>query len=163
VTDMRQALEAALLANPDDLASHMAYADWLSEQGDPRGEFIQVQLALEDQGKPAQERMKLRLREQELLDAHQREWLGGLAPALLDDRKISEYRRSHNLISRCRWERGWLEDLYLWRIDLPTARALADCPAARLLRRFRIDYCGYDEYEAEPGDGIPEGSEYPNL
>src|SRR5262249_27001983 len=32
---MREALESALVEKPDDLASHMAYADYLSEQGDP--------------------------------------------------------------------------------------------------------------------------------
>src|SRR4051794_26565484 len=32
---LREALEEALAANPDDLASHMAYADWLSEQANP--------------------------------------------------------------------------------------------------------------------------------
>jgi uncharacterized protein (TIGR02996 family) len=42
----RAALETALFDHPDDLATHMAYADLLREQGDPRGEFIQVQLAL---------------------------------------------------------------------------------------------------------------------
>src|SRR5262245_7054655 len=47
---MRAALESALIENPDDLASDRAYADYLSEQGDPRGEFIQVQLALEEEG-----------------------------------------------------------------------------------------------------------------
>src|SRR5436190_8729649 len=31
---LREALEEALAASPDDLASHMAYADWLSEQSD---------------------------------------------------------------------------------------------------------------------------------
>ena len=36
--------------------SHSAYADYLMEQGDPRGEFIQVQLALEDPSRPAAER-----------------------------------------------------------------------------------------------------------
>jgi uncharacterized protein (TIGR02996 family) len=164
MSDMRQALEGALFAGPDDLASHMAYADFLAERGDPRGEFIQVQLALEDEGKPAKERMKLQQREQDLLHAHQREWLGGLAPALLDEKNITPYRREKDLTSRCRWARGWVDDLYLWRLDLPTARALADCPATRLLRRLRIDYCGYDsKYQAEPADGIPEGSEYPNL
>src|SRR5581483_12257097 len=45
---LRQAMEQSLAANPDDLATHMAYADHLVELGDPRGEFIQVQLALED-------------------------------------------------------------------------------------------------------------------
>src|SRR5262245_32071776 len=44
-----KALENAIFANPDDLGAHAAYADWLIEQGDSRGEFIQVQLALEDE------------------------------------------------------------------------------------------------------------------
>src|SRR4051812_15966193 len=37
----RDSLEAALVENPDDDAAHMAYADHLHDQGDPRGEFIQ--------------------------------------------------------------------------------------------------------------------------
>src|SRR2546425_1209332 len=45
---LRRSLEDALAEDPDDLATHMAYADHLVELGDPRGEFIQVQLALED-------------------------------------------------------------------------------------------------------------------
>src|SRR5262249_29160529 len=32
-----KALEAAIYANPDDTAARMAYADYLNEQGDPRG------------------------------------------------------------------------------------------------------------------------------
>src|SRR5437762_3072073 len=79
----RAALEDALQENPDDLAAHAAYADLLTEQGDPRGEFISVQLALEDPTRPAAERDRLRRRERELLDAHEREWLGELAPLLL--------------------------------------------------------------------------------
>jgi uncharacterized protein (TIGR02996 family) len=164
MSDMRQALEEALFANPDDLASHMAYGDWLAEQGDPRGEFIQVQLALEDEGKPADERKTLQQREQELLASHESEWLGALAPSLLDRKNISRYLRQHGVVNRWRWARGWVEDLYLCALYLPTARALADCPATRLLRRLHVDYCGYvSDYQAEPGDGIPEGSEYPNL
>ena len=54
---LREALEEALAASPDDLASHMAYADWLSEQpakaDQARGEFVRVQLALEDEKKSA--------------------------------------------------------------------------------------------------------------
>ena len=40
-------LEAALAANPDDRASYRAYADWLTERGDPQGEAIA--LALKDE------------------------------------------------------------------------------------------------------------------
>src|SRR5947209_6035053 len=81
-SSLREALEQALVAHPDDLASHMAYADWLGEQEDPalrdRGEFIRVQLALEDESRPAAERKKLQRQEQKLLDARAREWLGDL-------------------------------------------------------------------------------------
>src|SRR6516165_11926443 len=64
---LQRSLEEALVENPDDLAAHSAYADYLSEQGDPGGELIQVQLALEDAGRPAEERKQLRKREAELL------------------------------------------------------------------------------------------------
>src|SRR5581483_4800010 len=39
-----EAFERALADDPDDLAGWSAYADYLAEQGDPRGEFMQVQL-----------------------------------------------------------------------------------------------------------------------
>src|SRR5579872_2767624 len=64
-SSMREALETALVADPNDLANHMAYADWLAEQGDPRGEFIQIQLALEDPNKSPKERKPLLKREKE--------------------------------------------------------------------------------------------------
>ena len=41
---MREAFEEALAADPDDRATHAAYADWLSEQQSEsdraRGEFV---------------------------------------------------------------------------------------------------------------------------
>src|SRR3954471_22142254 len=85
---MRRAFEEALVAEPDNLGHHAAYADWLSEQDDPgdraRGEFIAVQLRLEDDSLPKNEREQLRQREGQLLQRYQRRWLSGLAPFLLD-------------------------------------------------------------------------------
>ena len=66
------AFEMALQANPDDLAGWCAYADYLAEQGDPRGEFMQTQLALEDENRSKEERDLLKAREAEL---HAREAL----------------------------------------------------------------------------------------
>jgi uncharacterized protein (TIGR02996 family) len=77
---MRAAFERAILENPDDRGTFAAYADWLFDQGDPRGELMQVQLALEEEGRDPDERTRLRQRETELLAAHQAEWLGALAP-----------------------------------------------------------------------------------
>ena len=44
-----EAFEKGLVAEPHDLGRWCAYADWLAERGDPRGDFMQVQLALEDE------------------------------------------------------------------------------------------------------------------
>jgi uncharacterized protein (TIGR02996 family) len=67
-------------AYPDDDAQRLIFADWLDEEGDPRGRFIRVQLALANDDCP--ERQKLQAEEQALLDAHHTEWeapLRGLA------------------------------------------------------------------------------------
>src|SRR5215211_1834830 len=42
-TPLQHSLEEAIVEAPDDLAVHSAYADYLMERGDPRGELIQVQ------------------------------------------------------------------------------------------------------------------------
>ena len=67
ISTERKALEAALLAHPDEIAAHSAYADLLVEEGNPRGEFIQVQLALEDPARSREERETLAKREAESL------------------------------------------------------------------------------------------------
>src|SRR5262249_54958968 len=63
---LRRALEEALAADPEDVATHAAYADLLMERGDPldaaRGELVRVQLALEDPACPPEERDALRCR-----------------------------------------------------------------------------------------------------
>jgi uncharacterized protein (TIGR02996 family) len=99
-------LEAALVANPDDLAAHGAYADWLLEQGDPRGEFIGVQIDLEQEGRPARERKKLQKREKALLKKHGRAWLCDLAPFLIDQQGIPDYRRNAGHSHEFRFRRG---------------------------------------------------------
>jgi len=55
------ALEAAILRDPDDLASYAVYGDWLVEQGDPRGELIATQLAADATGDPELRRAALRV------------------------------------------------------------------------------------------------------
>ena len=61
-------LLAAVHADPFDLAARAVYADALQDAGDPRGEFIALQLA----GKATQ-------REKTLLKDHRKRWLGPLA------------------------------------------------------------------------------------
>src|SRR6516162_906561 len=102
MSDTRAALEEAIADNFDDVAAHAAYADLLTEQGDPRGEFTQVQLALEDPKRPAAERKRLRQRERALLKEHADEWVGPLG-ALLDNEPAYSFAR------------GWLDQLTIRR------------------------------------------------
>jgi uncharacterized protein (TIGR02996 family) len=69
-------LLAAVYANPDDDAPRSVYADWLQERGDPRGEFIALQLE-KSPTKEAQARIR------ELLKKHERAWLGPIEPPVL--------------------------------------------------------------------------------
>src|SRR5581483_8802512 len=100
---LQQSLEAALVEDPDDLAAHSAYADYLMEQGDPRGEFIQVQLALEDPGRSAEERNQLLNRERALLEQHGRQWLGDLGRFLVGDWSGPDQPYHYQ------FARGWLD------------------------------------------------------
>jgi uncharacterized protein (TIGR02996 family) len=156
--NVREALEEALVEGPDDLAAHMAYADYLTEQGDPRGEYIRVQLALEDEGKAAAGRKKLQQRESELLKRHGREWLGELAAFLLDQKGIQHGWLGKDAYEYRMW-RGWLYRLECGRLSLECARALARAPQVRLLRELIVKRQEYDvPADAGPVEGLPEGS-----
>src|SRR5262245_46053167 len=72
-----QAFLDDIVANPDDDAPRLVYADWLDEHGDPhRAEFIRAQCerARLDADDPRADRL-LR-RERALLKAHGADWTG---------------------------------------------------------------------------------------
>lgn len=68
-------LLAAIYEHPDDDGPRLVYADWLQERGDPRGEFIALQVRGELDAAGAK-------RERELLKQHGKAWLGPLAKVL---------------------------------------------------------------------------------
>jgi uncharacterized protein (TIGR02996 family) len=74
----RAQLLAAVLADPANLAARAIYADALQEAGDPRGEFIALQLG----------RRRTR-RERELLVAHREAWLGSIAGVLAESSQFA--------------------------------------------------------------------------
>jgi uncharacterized protein (TIGR02996 family) len=153
---LREALEAALVENPDDLGTHAAYADHLQEEGDPRGEFIQVQLALEDESVSPAQRKKLLAQEAALLKAHAKEWLGDLAPHLLAPKK--KKKEYSDPTYSYQFRRGWLDTVEARTYQLDFTRALAHAPQIRLLRCLYLN----EDYYQEPGsyevgdDPIPE-------
>ena len=69
-------LIAQIYANPDDDGPRAVLADYLSNRGDPRGEFIALQL-LAKLGKPERARLAA------LLGDHKKAWLGELADIML--------------------------------------------------------------------------------
>ena len=146
---LRYALEAALVENPDDLATHYAYADYLQEQGDPRGEFIQVQLALERAGKTGEERQRLKSRERRLLAEHRRHWLGELADELLGP--THERRKRTDRPYQISFARGWLHSIirpdprsprfrFTFEPGVGLGRLISRAAEARLLRELVLSF-----------------------
>jgi hypothetical protein len=84
----------------------MVFADAMIELGDPRGEFVQLQLQRDASAVQ-------RRREKELLAAHRRAWLGEL----------------QHIIRRCEFERGFLASCELIPDNRELARRLAGRPA----------------------------------
>jgi uncharacterized protein (TIGR02996 family) len=141
---LRDALESALVENPDDLTTHYAYADYLQEQSDPRGEFIQLQLALEDPQRTEAEKQKLQARVKELLWEYEREWLGTLADDLFPHNHDIPWA-SPKLPIEYQFSRGWLDSLALRESNAHRHRAylgslLCLAPEARLLRKLVLEY-----------------------
>jgi uncharacterized protein (TIGR02996 family) len=68
----------AVLAEPEDDAVRLIYADWLEERGDPRGPFVRAQVRLA--GLPEDDPARPDLDEQarDLLREHEEEWAAGL-------------------------------------------------------------------------------------
>lgn len=153
---LQQSLEAALAENPDDLAAHSAYADYLMEQGDPRGEFIQVQLALEDPRRNASERAGLQAREKDLLKKHGKRWLGDVGRFLFG--KWSGPNKPYHY----QFARGWLDSVRTLPFPEEIIASLAKSPEARLLRRLEVVYdmryhpFDFDEVMAGPSEALTE-------
>jgi len=137
---LRDVLEAAIVENPDDLAAHMAYADHLHDLGDPRGELIQVQLALDDASRPAEERRRLQAREKELLK--------GLADAIVGKGLVAVRALDphHGIGLRTKIARGWLDDVEVASLAEALSVELACAPEARLLRRLAVLYLLREEF-----------------
>lgn len=147
-------LENAILADPDDLAARCAYADWLYEHADPRGEFIQLQLALEDETVNTAKRKDLQKREKALIKKHQGEWLGSLGPILEKNPTVHPEDLHANVTNyHYRFARGFLDTLHIAQLTLALARALRAGPQARLLRELAIDcFTADEELEEEEED-----------
>ena len=161
----------AVLADPDDDAPRLVYADWLEERGDPRGEFIRLQCAAAalPAGDPRATRLLGRARK--LLERHFRAWLGGLrswmGPCHLDRAGyvVEEETPGPDLGPattrvKCRFRRGFVEEVRIGG-GAAVARFAAAAPAvfaAAPVRRlaFHPDYtCSTGYHVHGPLDVAP--------
>jgi len=83
VTETFDTLMAEVLRTPREDAPRLRLADWLSARGDPRGEFIRVQLELARLDPTAEEMDRFARRERELLARHEMDWVRPLDGWLL--------------------------------------------------------------------------------
>lgn len=139
---MRDEFERALDENPDDEATVMAYGDWLAEQGDPRGEFMQLQYALANHPLKNDDKVKAGLRILLLLESHGREWVGKLADHISAPVGGGQHQRilPYNLErARCGYafHNGWLHTLDV-EATPAVGRALANEPLCRRLVSLAI-------------------------
>lgn len=107
------ALEAAIVADPDNDAAYAVYGDWLEHQGDPRGALIALQLAAKAGDAKLDAAAKKHLAE------HADYFIGSLAA--LGDGAIS-------------WSRGFVDKLYLHEASTAMAHTLAGALAHPSLR-----------------------------
>lgn len=121
-----ESLLAAVLADPDNLAARQVYGDWLADRGDPRGEFIQVQIAAHGLTDGDPRRDALYARGRELLDQYEARWI---APMPVP-------------VESWRFARGFIEQVTLGHdVDAAVAtRALAGCHPVHTIENLAIDF-----------------------
>ncbi|MCE9562758.1 MAG: WGR domain-containing protein [Planctomycetes bacterium] len=141
-----EAFEKTIQANPRDLAGVAAYADFLAERDDPRGEFMQIQIALENESLPKPERKKLLKREVEFLGTHEAEWVGNWAEHF-DAPTSTEGRGQINHTGGRKYEfkRGLLSTANFGELTVAAARAFVQSPQTRFIHELFIGYYAYEE------------------
>ena len=130
----------AILESPDDFHAYAVYADWLSEQGDPKGEFIHLQWNLQSPELTGELRKQAQKRERELLQMHRQKWLGEFSPELTEDWLPEGLNWLTRPAYEFNFERGFLDSLQIQYLLPEFATKLKRSEAGRLLRRLHINH-----------------------
>src|SRR5262249_32613709 len=88
---------------------------------------------------------------------HEREWLGDLAPHLLDTIEVTgvdHYDPEGLPKPEFSWRNGFLSSLTIPRMTTALAQTLADAPAARFLRELQVHHTVVTYY-GHPGENQP--------
>jgi len=139
------ALLAAVLADPTDDAPRAVYADRLIELGDPRGDFITVQLALA-KTKPGKKPDELAGESAALLEEHAAKWSRDVAQLTLKQfyargfiYRVEMRARAFVTDGARLFELAPIESVKLRNVDSSTLRKLATTPALAKVRELELD------------------------
>lgn len=175
MSTLRTVLEQSIVEEFEELANHAAFADYLLDQADiadqHRGEFIRIQLSLEQEATPPGQRSILKQREEELLRLYWNEWLGRLTSHVSEEVSSDNSRPASTGEANItiQFARGWIVEA---RVNATTMRPMEDLvssPLARCLQRVTIKE-GHDDWYGWWDEGqqtvvhetIPEGTPQDN-
>lgn len=151
-----------ICANPDDETPRLIFADWLEEQGNPRGEFIRVQCEMTALKKTQKRYKELAKREHSLLWKHEAEWTAALPYSM----RRCVFRRG--FVEECSialsyFLRNWKQVLQLTPLRQVTFNRvkdqlvkLAECPGLSRLQSIRMK-------NQHPRTGVEELARSPHL
>lgn len=105
-------LLAAIVASPSDDAPRLAWADWLTEHGDPRGEFVLLQINRAKSKTPK----RVSEREAALLEEHRPRFLGALERHV----SLKGLRFDRGFLTRCTFKS------MMYEFDVPELSLLED-------------------------------------
>ena len=135
---MSEKLEKKIFEKLEDLKRHEAYVAWLRENdGEPRADLIELQIALENDKLTREKRFELEIQERRILNAHGREWIGALADFIMM-RDIPGRRFQTKPGCQIQWYRGWVYGLVLDELTLKLSKVLLQAPELRLFRRLTL-------------------------
>jgi len=144
---------------PDDDTPRLIFADWLEENGDPRGEFVRVQCELAECAPTDPRRSRLVKREKDLLAQFRDAWLGPLfeevsvtslsRPDVSFRRGLLSLRCPLDWFLRREWSRWdvwqntecllWIEGLVLASIRADSLRELCQTPLLSTVGSLKLE------------------------
>jgi uncharacterized protein (TIGR02996 family) len=160
-----------ILERPDDEGLRLAYAQWLEQRGNPRGEFIRIQCQLSHLSNSSLDREQLQSRAAELLGEYELDWCDPLS----------------RMATRWEWERGFVSRIEMkvkqfkhlrelsqlfplqhltlvgpFTYGKPRMSSIAQCAALSRLRSFEL--CdGYYAVGAQEIDELMQSPYISNL
>ena len=150
-------LLAAIAEDSDNVDGYAVYADWLTENGQPLGEFMSLQIGLENEDLTPEQRKPILAQEKKLLKKHAPEWLGDLAPYLIEQKNLeTSYRQTKY---EYQFSRGFLHKIFCPQFDLRFGSVLKNSAHAKHLRELYIDETSWLEEDVEVDGKTWQGDE----